>query len=268
MATLEQFARIASLGQDRFWDFLEVKDVLNLSVCARATAGLLVPKKTLNDLLERNERFRSVGSLKLSFPSDVSTGLLRRILYRLSSMREGVIMIDDRKGRIVLDIGSAFQDQSDDVPATNTSDHTDEEENEDENAQIFKQLEITSFDEYDDFNPRHPLPRERAHRRGDSYFNSDIEMVVGEIGAMGGVDLSQIAKMALAGGDDEEDTGGAQTLRPLSGVGIAAAEKPPLPPAGQKLSAKDRILSKTRTAGGGAAKAKTARANDDDDDDN
>lgn len=35
-------------------------------------------------------------------------------------------------------------------------------------------LESASFDEYDDFTPRHPVPKDKVHRRGDSYFNSDI----------------------------------------------------------------------------------------------
>jgi hypothetical protein len=39
---------------------------------------------------------------------------------------------------------------------------------------IEKRLESASYDEYDDFTPRHPMPRDKVHRRGDSYFNSDI----------------------------------------------------------------------------------------------
>lgn len=267
MATLEQFAQLAALSQDRFWGFLDLKDILNLSVCCHATAGLLVPRKTLNDLLARHSRLNSVGPLKLSFPSDMSTGLLRLVLHRLTASVEAVIMIDDRKGRIVLDIGSSLHDNeaAQAIARGAPPPNDDAEDEEDDNAQIFKQLEITSFDEYDDFNPRHPLPRDRAHRRGDSYFNSDIEMVVGEIGAM---DLSSVARKALtAEDDDDDDKGGAQTLRPLSGLsGIAAADKPPLPPTQPKISAKDRILSKTRNNIPGRPKAKTATADDDDDD--
>lgn len=290
MTTLEQFAQIAAIGQDRFWGFLELKDILNLSVCAHATAGLLVPKPTLNNLLQRHEKLRSLGPLKLAFPCDLSTGLVRRILHRLTSMSEGVILIDDRKGRIVLDIGSAYHDSEHHLAPTSSfhqgNADEDDEDDEEDNAQIFKQLEITSFDEYDDFNPRHPLPRDRAHRRGDSYFNSDIEMVVGELGAMtsGGMDLAKVAKAALAADEDEDadgysKNGKAQTLRPLSGIpasvhqSINPADKPPLPPSGAKMSAKDRILSKSRAGNSGGAsgvprpKVKSAAARDDDDED-
>jgi hypothetical protein len=38
-------------------------------------------------------------------------------------------------------------------------------------------LGSASFDEYDDFTPRHPVPKDKVHRRGDSYFNSDITEV-------------------------------------------------------------------------------------------
>ena len=62
---------------------------------------------------------------------------------------------------------------------------------------IEKHLESNSFDEFDDFNPRHP--DYKSHRRGGSFFNSDISDVANEAIA---ADLSLIAKMAL---DLEED---------------------------------------------------------------
>jgi hypothetical protein len=40
---------------------------------------------------------------------------------------------------------------------------------------IEKTLEVYSIDEYDDFTPTHPQPKESKHRRGNSLFNSDIE---------------------------------------------------------------------------------------------
>lgn len=54
---------------------------------------------------------------------------------------------------------------------------TDESATTDEEAGMFLiegRLGSASFDEYDDFTPRHPVPKDKVHRRGDSYFNSDI----------------------------------------------------------------------------------------------
>lgn len=39
---------------------------------------------------------------------------------------------------------------------------------------IERAFEKNSYDEFDDFAPRHPMPKDNLHRRGDSYFNSDI----------------------------------------------------------------------------------------------
>lgn len=246
MTTLERFAQIAQLGGERFWDFLDIKDILNLSVCARATAGLIVPQATLNNLLRRHERISKVGNFTLRFPTNLSTGMVRRVLTRVTGSLEATLVIDDRAGRIVLDIGSAFHDNE-----AHLADAAPVQEEDEEPHEIFKQLELISFDEYDDFNPRHPLPKDRAHRRGDSYFNSDIEMVVGELGAQ--QDLSSIAKAALALDDDAPTTPG----------GLSSADKPPMPP---KMSAKDRILAKTKNNYPGRTKVKTVKEDDDEDD--
>lgn len=63
---------------------------------------------------------------------------------------------------------------------------------------IEKHLESASFDEFDDFNPRHPMPKDKVHRRGDSYFNSDISDVAARaLAAEAALGLSHIAKLAL-----------------------------------------------------------------------
>ena len=91
-----------------------------------------------------------------------------------------------------------------------------------ESEQIQKQFEICSYDEYDDFKPRHPLPKVewlspnyihitinqlpllhidlfhsvQNHRRGNSYFNSDVEAYAND--AIVGFDMSNIAAAATA----------------------------------------------------------------------
>ena len=197
------------------FDFLELKDLIALSSSSTVGNTLLIPAETLNSRV--NEK--SVFHKKLHFPHEITAGMLRRILHQLNSVEVITVNIDDRQGRILLDVGSVRE---------NDDDSDDDQNSTNEHMIIFKELEKCSYDEYDDFNPRHPLPKDRAHRRGDSYFNSDIDMVVGELGNQQ-IDLSNIAKAALT-----EDTTNAD--------GIAANSDA----SASKGSVKDRILARTK----------------------
>lgn len=75
------------------------------------------------------------------------------------------------------------------------------QENSSSDEKIHRYLEMASFDEYDDFNPRHPQPKDKTHRRGDSYFNSDIDAHAQAIS----VDLQSIANLALSVENDLDD---------------------------------------------------------------
>jgi len=166
------------------WSYLTITDLLTVSTCSTFTANLAISDSTVECALfderynkDKHLMWKLSGHYQLRFPSMLTTGLLRRVLNRLNTCHTAVISIDDHTGRINLDIGSAFKN-NDTFLASDVSIFPDD----DEDAQhVFKHLEIVSYDEYDDFNPRHPKPREKAHRRGDSYFNSDIELVVNEL---------------------------------------------------------------------------------------
>ncbi len=189
---------IASVA-DILWDFVELKDILQFSVCSRTFAQLPVPAQNINRLIARNSKHESLGRTKIVFGHDLTTGLVRRILNRVHTTEVATISIDDRTGRIVLDIGSAFN-KNDAFLASEVTPVI-EPEQEGDTPQISKEIEITSYDEYDDFNPRHPAMKERkGHRRDDSLFNSDIDHVTQELGHMSkgslGFDLSTIAAKA------------------------------------------------------------------------
>jgi hypothetical protein len=104
-------------------------------------------------------------------------------------------------GRILLDIGSAFNDPNAYLAsATLLSDFQDTTAGEVMNdVHIEKHLEIASYDEYDDFTPRHPLPKDRTHRRGNSLFNSDIEVYANQ--ALSMCDVASLALDELLTGD-------------------------------------------------------------------
>lgn len=184
---------------DYIWSYLTITDLLTVSTCSTFTANLTISDSTVECLLF-DERYTKAKRLmrmfsdfhQLRFPAVLTTGLLRRVLNRLNTCPVAVISIDEHTGRINLDIGSAFKN-NDTYLASNVSILLEDED--EEAQQVFKHLEVMSFDEYDDFNPRHPKPREKVHRRGDSYFNSDIELVVNELPAalLDAVVLPQLA---------------------------------------------------------------------------
>lgn len=211
MSNQSTFEELFFNAGDNLWSFLELKDILNLSVCSTRAGAIRVPVEALNKIVSQQRLTKEaietgkLGHLNLSFPDELSTGMLRRVMNRLCGSNTAIVTIDERNGRITLDLGSAFHDNDN---FFSSEENMMTEEFEGESQQIFKQLEISSYDEYDDFNPRHPVPKERSnHRRGDSYFNSDVETLVNELSSSNnsvssGGDLSSLAKAALLGGNN------------------------------------------------------------------
>mmetsp|Transcript_24460 Transcript_24460/g.40798 ORF Transcript_24460/g.40798 Transcript_24460/m.40798 type:complete len:278 (+) Transcript_24460:121-954(+) len=221
---------------DDIWTFLTLKEILTLSLCCKFTAGLGVSSQIIEKLVRDANKNTHLGKFRLSYSNELTTGLLRRMLNRLNTGIEANIYIDSSSGRIMMDIGSAFNDkdaflaQDVEVVSGAGSDF--------ESQTIFKHLENFSVDEYDDFNPRHPKPREKAHRRGDSYFNSDIDMVVNELysGTRADAQPFNMQSIAESAANDlnEPDP-------PAAGTGSGAA------------SLKSRLLAKKKAAGAGGA---------------
>eukprot|EP01036_Dinobryon_divergens_P030979 gene30979-40309_t len=184
------------------WSFLQLTDILHLSISSRFGASLMIPPYSIQDIIKKSgySQIQRLSHFNIRFPVDLSIGMLRRVLHRVTTGTEAVVSVDSTTGRIVMDIGSAF---SRDVylAAHVTAVPYDEDEEFPESEQIQKQFEICSYDEYDDFKPRHPLPKN--HRRGNSYFNSDVEAYAND--AIVGFDMSNIAAAATALNVEEVD---------------------------------------------------------------
>lgn len=219
---------------DHIWSLLNLKDILQLSTCCRFSANLGIESSTIHKLIENEKRASHLAGFKLNFPDELTTGLLRRILTRLNNGVEATISIDNKTGRIVLDIGSALNHK--DAFLASEVQAISDNESEVSNQEIFKHLEICSYDEYDDFNPRHPKPRDKAHRRGDSYFNSDIDMVVNELYSGLGASPFNLQNIAASAVNDLD--------APMPPKKAAGAE------AGGDL--KSRLLAKKKNAAAGA----------------
>ena len=175
-STTSHLARVCRKCGNDIWGFLTLTDVLNISVTSRDSAGLVISVANIQRLLERHARVRSIGPYRVSFASDVSLGILRRMLHKIVVSSHCVVSIEGATGRIVLDIGNAFHDRDEYVAASMSSMVTavpcpDEDLPPSVYGEepILKAIERASFDEYDDYTPRHPTMK--THRRGGSYFN-------------------------------------------------------------------------------------------------
>ena len=189
-----QYGKTSQKLGDKIWEYISLLDLLNLSVCSQAAASLTASKAIIDSLSSTHPRVSRIGEFNLSFSTDLKIGLLRRILCRVATGKEGILSIDGNSGRVVMDIGSAFNDQ-DAFLAVTAVPFPEELDSLAEPRNIDKYLEGCSVDEYDDFAPRFPLPRDKTHRRGDSMFNSDIESIASEALSQ---DLQSIALSALA----------------------------------------------------------------------
>ncbi|KAJ1385643.1 hypothetical protein B484DRAFT_460021 [Ochromonadaceae sp. CCMP2298] len=224
-------------AQDSIFSMLSLHDVLNLAQCSKFSHGLGISGAAVTDLLERSKRNTHIGHLRLNFSNELTTGLLSKVLYQLNVGTDAMIYVDSTSGRIMMELGSggAATETTAEV-VENVEILTDDDSF--DRGTIFKHLEDFSVDEYDDFNPRHPKLRDRAHRRGDSYFNSDIDMVVNELhSGMRGDTPFNMSAMGAALGEDGAGTGG---------VAAGAWDKP-LPPAG---TLKSRLMQRKKEQAG------------------
>ena len=189
------------------WPFLKIIDILNFSItCKTSASRIILSADTINSIISSDKRVSHIGNFQVLFDSPMTLGMLRRTMFRL--VQEKTISISiGTNGRILLDIGSAFNDR-DAVLASATllAEFQDTSEQSllldvDNDASIEKHLEISSCDEFDDFTPRFPMPKDKTHRRGNSLFNSDIEVYANQALQLS---MNDVASLALEGFNSEE----------------------------------------------------------------
>ena len=163
------------------WSHLSLQDILMFSECSKFTSNIVITSSSIDRLIHTAhgnmfDIFKFPIKYSFRFPPQLTLGFFRSLIHQLKVSSEATISIDESSGRIILDIGNVFNAHDAYLVS-----EVEAEPEQQEDQEIYKHLEMSSYDEYDDFNPRHPKPREKAHRRGDSYFNSDIELVVNEL---------------------------------------------------------------------------------------
>lgn len=191
---------ILTTNADIILKYLSISDIFQgLYIVSKNTSGIVLSADTINFLMSSDIRLAKLGPLSLTTKSQLSLGVLQKTFYHLISSGDAHLSISPT-GRINVDVGTAFSDSNEHYTASvaRVASREDGEVPEAE-ARVEKYLEDASFDEYDDFTPTHPLPKGHGtHRRGNSLFNSDIELYAAQ--ALNyAYDMSDLASIATNG---------------------------------------------------------------------
>jgi hypothetical protein len=169
------------------WIYLGVQDMIKLSILSQFMANIPLRCTSAYMLLSRNTAGLPAATSNIVFSQESLTmGWFR---FQLKNIRSETLIRRSAEGLESDD--AVFKSKCKQLLASFEQSLQVGPSNENEKIQKF--LEVASYDEYDDFNPRHPQPKDKTHRRGDSYFNSDIEAHAQAVS----IDLQSIANLAL-----------------------------------------------------------------------
>ena len=162
------------------WSYLSKKDLISYCSCRRDLAEVEMMGFVANELFSHHQ-------LPLIFDNEASYSLR----YFLDQLK--------KYGAPELPSARPAAPSENEAPS-NTAEFV-----------IEKRLESASYDEYDDFAPRHPMPRDKVHRRGDSYFNSDIGDAANvALDSAEAINMRKLAHLALE--VEEELMGGSKGI--------------------------------------------------------
>jgi hypothetical protein len=190
--------------------FLTLEDISSFALTCKAVNCIKLNSGTVHKLVDIHPIACDVDTQFIDF-YDPTLASLRKNLFHVivGSPLSSEMQIDPSGRRMInrsFSLNKGLSNRS--LDAAEEYDKFDEEdEDEDVGGFIDKHLESASFDEYDDFNPRHPeYKANRGHRRGGSCFNSDISDIVDLVhqddpssaaGVTGMDNMAMLAQMAL-----------------------------------------------------------------------
>ena len=160
---------------DSIWQYLDLDDLLTFSITSRFCANLFISQQLILKNMESCERrLAGIGNFKISFASELTLGIFRRLLNRIVNGKKAVVSIDMETGRVNMDIGSAFKEEGETTIAAEIEEVDRISKRDIKLPPIDSILEAYSIDEYDDFNPKHPIFSNlmRGRRGTTSYFSS------------------------------------------------------------------------------------------------
>ena len=149
------------------WGYLDLASIVKFSTVCKSAEGMNISGDLATELLsgfktlslpdERKARKHCVGSANIAG--------LRKALYHYTSTSDSNSSFFDMFEKYSADIACFTMPTSTDSSAQDI-------------PVVVRDLEKSSFDEFDDFVSRHPNPKQNpSHKRGDSLFNSDIEQI-------------------------------------------------------------------------------------------
>jgi hypothetical protein len=71
------------------FQFLNINDLLNLSVLSRSAASIIITTESVNEQIRNDSRVASLSYFQISIGHDLKIGLFRRILHRLKTSTSG-----------------------------------------------------------------------------------------------------------------------------------------------------------------------------------
>lgn len=174
------------------WSFLTLREILNLSATSKQLSSIIIPSDVLKGFsfgnMTRIPFFFGIVLNSAELRSNIATFYRKQDLSLINpefsfasnnNNNKEDRSINDSNFIQMLSIGEGGKTEEGYV-------------NRDGSIPIQRNIEAHSFDEYDDFTPTHPQPRDKTHRRGNSYFNSDIENHANKA-----LDLHEVAELAL-----------------------------------------------------------------------
>lgn len=170
---------IFKLHSENIFKYLTITELLLFSSVSKNLSNIKLNCEFINYLIKSTKSKLNFGSINLNFRDDLTVESVRKIICKIASGSNCEVIIS-KDGFVSLDISLKINLV---MSSTNTTPFQTDDCSDDynqmvaEEQKIQKFLEVSSVDDFDDFTPRHPEPKDRAHRRGDSYFNSDITLL-------------------------------------------------------------------------------------------
>ena len=178
--------------------FLTLFELLNFSLTSKEISKLKISLEIIENLLLENKQTKEIPFQLFFNLNSLTLQLLRKQLFQFFQQNSSLSSSSSSSSATSLSstlqssiLQSSIPSSSSIIDESNSNPNNPNNNNMDV-VPIEKHLESNSFDEYDDFNPRHP--DYKSHRRGGSFFNSDLSDIAAQVYA---TDLSLIAKKAL-----------------------------------------------------------------------
>lgn len=184
--------------------YLSLNDVLQVGATSQFGSNLFISQEQVYSIQRQNKKKLS-NDYHVQFPTEASLMVLRKLLYRIVVKKDSVTKRCPTCDQIEQNQIKENESKSPDSPAAALDSLLrDKEEDMAESLEMphigNMHLNKGSFDEYDDFRPRHPsIELKKSHRRGHSYFSSGDFTEMAKIALSRTFSLTELEKWSMRG---------------------------------------------------------------------